>query len=128
MEIFSHHQRTHYDQKGFVVAKRFLKNGLLDLVEEIVANLIHSQCKTIPREHLFYEDRKVEKSLKQIQHLDQHSADLYDLFHHGIFKHAAEELLQQPALGINPQYFNKPPGSSRPTPPHQDGFYFKLTR
>ncbi len=127
MEIISHHQTTHYEQKGFVVAKRFLKNDLLDLVEKIVTQLIHSECKTIPPEHLFYEDRKVENSLKQIQHLDQHSKELSELFHHGIFKHAAEELLQQPALGINLQYFNKPPGSSRPTPPHQDGFYFKLS-
>jgi len=127
MEIFSHYQTMHYEQEGFVVAERFLTNGLLDRVEKIVAKLTQSECKTIPREHLFYEDREVENSLKQIQHLDQHSTDLFELFHHGIFKHAAEELLQQPALGINLQYFNKPPGSSRPTPPHQDGFYFKLS-
>ena len=107
----------HYEQEGFVVAERFLTDGLLDRVEKIVAKLTHSECKTIPREYLFYEDRKVENTLKQIQHVDQHSTDLFELFHHGIFKYAAEELLQQPAPSINLQYFNKPPDESSHTTP-----------
>jgi phytanoyl-CoA hydroxylase len=30
-------------------------------------------------------------------------------------------------VGQNVQYFCKPPGIGRPTPPHQDGFYFMLS-
>lgn len=39
----------------------------------------------------------------------------------------AEHLLGRPALGKNMQYFNKPPGIGAPTPPHQDGYYWKIT-
>ena len=28
---------------------------------------------------------------------------------------------------MNLQYFNKSPGANKPTPPHQDGYYFMIT-
>ena len=38
----------------------------------------------------------------------------------------AEHLLGGAVVPRNLQYFNKPAGDSRPTPPHQDGAYFML--
>ena len=38
----------------------------------------------------------------------------------------AEDLLGTEVVGKNLQYFNKPAAGGQPTPPHQDGFYFKL--
>ena len=35
-------------------------------------------------------------------------------------------LLEGPVIAKNLQYFSKPPGTGRPTPAHQDGYYFML--
>ena len=41
-------------------------------------------------------------------------------------KQLAEELLGEAVIGKNLQYFNKPPGTGKATPVHQDGYYFML--
>jgi len=64
-------------------------------------------------------------SLKQLQMLHEHDPFFGELFS-GHFKDLAEELLGGPAVGKNMQYFNKPPGTNKETPAHQDGFYFML--
>jgi phytanoyl-CoA hydroxylase len=48
------------------------------------------------------------------------------LFRNGRFEKVAEALIGGPVVPKNMQYFNKPPGTSKPTPPHQDGYYFML--
>jgi len=42
------------------------------------------------------------------------------------FKDLAEMLLEDKVIGRNLEYFNKPPMIGKPTPPHQDGYYFML--
>lgn len=54
------------------------------------------------------------------------SVTLRTLFQHS-FRPLAEALLGEPATLQNMQYFNKPPGRSKPTPAHQDGYYFMIT-
>ena len=36
--------------------------------------------------------------------------------------------IQEKAIPKNLQYFNKPAGVGKPTPPHQDGYYFMLKK
>ena len=42
------------------------------------------------------------------------------------FRELAELLLDGPVVPKDLQYFNKPPGIGKPTPAHQDGYYFML--
>ena len=35
-------------------------------------------------------------------------------------------MLGETAIPQNMEYFNKPPGIGKQTPPHQDGYYFKI--
>lgn len=44
----------------------------------------------------------------------------------GRCKDFAAIALGEPVRCKSVQYFNKPPGIGLPTPPHQDGYYFKL--
>ncbi len=48
-----------------------------------------------------------------------------DLMHGRIYELAGMLLGEDPRV-VNLQYFNKSPKYSKPTPPHQDGFYFKI--
>ena len=75
---------------------------------------------------MFYEEKNVSSSLKQIQHMGKHDPWFHHFFHAGRFREVAERLLHGPVVPKNMQYFNKPPRIGLPTPPHQDGFYFML--
>ena len=79
----------------------------------------------LPPEHVFYEDKGDAGTLKQLQRVHEHDGWFGELFA-GKPQRLAEELLGTAVIGKNMQYFNKPPGVGQPTPPHQDGFYFKL--
>ena len=91
----------------------------LAFLETELEEFIQSRLDSLPPEHVFYEDKSRKDSLKQIQQLHQYSA----LFHQWMTNRPqvlAEALLGEPVRAMNLQYFNKAPGMSRPTPPHQD--------
>jgi phytanoyl-CoA hydroxylase len=89
-------------------------------------NFIREKVPAMPSNFVFYEDENDSSTLKQLQDI-QH----YDPFFAGIltgspFEEIAEVLLQEKVIGKNIEYFNKPPKIGKPTPPHQDGYYFML--
>lgn len=90
-------------------------------VESLIQNI-----EEIPTEAVFYDDKKDVNSLKQIQKLFNHRDYFRSMMFESKFQKLAESLLESKVRGENMQYFNKPPKSSLPTPPHQDGYYFML--
>jgi phytanoyl-CoA hydroxylase len=58
--------------------------------------------------------------------MGQHDGWFREQFESGRPRQLAETLLGGPVVPKNLQYFNKPPGVGQPTPPHQDGYYFKI--
>ncbi|MEC9278756.1 MAG: phytanoyl-CoA dioxygenase family protein [Chloroflexota bacterium] len=111
---------------GFVVFPNFLERTevteILVNIERFIAEVIPS----LPRDQVFYEDLASKDSLKQIQKMQTHDSYFKNLFNNK-FKRLAEVLLEGPVVGQNMQYFNKPTKIGKPTPPHQDGYYFMLT-
>ena len=115
-----------YARDGYVMLPGFLDaSGASDVSMEL-DRVIREVVPSMPAEHVFYEDKGERSTLKQLQHLDQHDAWFGELFQTGRFRLLAEELLRGPVVPKNLQYFNKPAGMGKPTPPHQDGYYFKL--
>lgn len=116
----------HFNDNGFVMFPGFIAgDDLLELrcqVDRFIENVVPK----LPPEQVFYESKGDALSLKQIQHMELHDSWFGELFNAGPFRQTAENLLSGPVVPKNMQYFNKPPGSSQPTPPHQDGFYFML--
>jgi len=111
---------------GFVVLPNFLDRAetteILVNIERFIAEII----PTLPREQVFYEDLSNKDSLKQILKMQIHDSYFGNLFNNK-FERLAEVLLEGPVAGQNMQYFNKPAKIGKPTPPHQDGYYFMLT-
>jgi phytanoyl-CoA hydroxylase len=58
--------------------------------------------------------------------LENYDTYFADLLKNGAVQELASTLLGEKALPVYLEYFNKPPGVNKPTPPHQDGYYFKL--
>ncbi len=111
---------------GFVLLPGFVAGDKLAEIIEHVDRFIRDVVPTMPAERVFYENKHDPGTLKQIQHMGLHDAWFHDLLTAGPFPDTAAELLGAAAVPKNLQYFNKPAGLSKPTPPHQDGFYFML--
>ena len=115
-----------FDKDGFVALPGFLDaQGIAD-VKTNLARFIRDVVPGMPREHVFFENKDDPSSLKQLQGMARNDPFFEGLMFGGRFESLARELLQDEVVGMNLQYFCKPPGNGKPTPPHQDGFYFKL--
>ena len=117
--------KTDFDHDGFVVVPKFLTcDGFAGLTGEL-DRYIREVVPTLPDSDAFYQDRSRAETLTQMQHMES------DPFFEGYRRHPrwtalAEALLNEPVDPQAPEWFNKPPGTTRPTPPHQDNYYFNL--
>ena len=114
-----------FERDGFVAQFSFYSGSELLAVENAVERFIVEYVPALPPEHVFFEDKSNPSSLKQIQQLHKYERFFEELMSDKP-KKLAQELLGEPVIGKNLQYFNKPPGAGKATPPHQDGFYFML--
>lgn len=76
--------------------------------------------------HVFYEDENDPSTLKQMQNLFSYDPYFLQLLKGSKFENIAEVLLEDKVIGKEVEYFNKPPQIGKPTPPHQDNYYFNL--
>eukprot|EP00966_Prymnesium_polylepis_P185721 4304958-Prymnesium_polylepis.1 len=128
------HLRRTFDEHGFVAFPGYLSpdevSALSASVEAFVERLaVRVAAGEIPEEHAMYDDRQRATTLKQVQQFHTHDGDVSELA--ARLRGLADTLLGEKCAVQNVQYFNKPPlsayadgGSSRPTPPHQDGYYW----
>jgi len=124
---------------GYAVMRGFLSADDVAETRAQLARFITTIPKrvgagTLPAAHVMYDDVATPGTLKQIQQLLEH-----DRYFGGLMdrlRTVASEALGEAALPQNMQYFNKPPTDayatstvlrcSRPTPAHQDGYYWCL--
>jgi phytanoyl-CoA hydroxylase len=111
---------------GFVFIPGFLGADELTITNHRLGTLISERVPDMTPEQVFYEDRSDPSTLKQIQALYDHDPYFHGMMYGSRFEALASLLLDEPVIGRNMQYFNKPPRIGQATPPHQDGFYFKL--
>ncbi len=111
---------------GFVVLPGFLSSIEVTEVKTHVDRFIENVLPNMASSEVFFEDKNNLAALKQIQRMGDHDPWFHSLFTRGRFRQIAELLLDCEVVPKNMQYFNKPPGTGQPTPPHQDGYYFML--
>ncbi|MCA9143243.1 MAG: phytanoyl-CoA dioxygenase family protein [Planctomycetaceae bacterium] len=117
--------KPRYDRDGFVVVRNFLDRDALQLLEENVNRYIREVVPHLPAGDAFYHDRSKPETLKQLQHMGQDS--FFDGYRRDEqWKELAELLIGEHVEAQEPEWFNKPPGTEHPTPPHQDNYYFCL--
>jgi phytanoyl-CoA hydroxylase len=117
--------QTDFERDGYVAIRGFLNEQDMSELYDNLLRFRQDVLPTLPVEHVFYEDKDNKNSLKQIQQMQKHD-DYFGQLFQGRFKNLAEVLMGS-AVGQNMQYFNKPPLIGKPTPPHQDGYYFMLS-
>lgn len=117
--------KADYDRDGYVIVRNFLVGEELDALQANIDRYIREVVPALPDAHAFYEDKSRPETLKQMHHM---SIDPFfrQYVDHPQWRRLAEAMIGETAKSEEPEWFNKPPGSNHPTPPHQDNYYFCL--
>jgi len=115
-----------FNRDGFIYFPGFLNLDEISLVNEKMQEFINEKISVMPEDQVYYEDRNDKITLKQVQRLFEYEPFFYDMMFGSRFEKLASILLEDEVIGKNIQYFNKPPKIGKPTPAHQDGYYFML--
>jgi phytanoyl-CoA hydroxylase len=128
MEWFSNPQwvKQDFDRQGYVVIRQFLgSEEVLELREEIERYIAEVVPQIIPKDVYLEVEGRLD-TIKQLIRLFEYDSYFKNILLSDRYVKLAELLLGSTVVGKNMQWFNKPTGVSRPTPPHQDGYYFML--
>ena len=115
-----------FTRDGFAVVRKFLDRKEIDEINREVARYIADVIPTLTPGEAFYETKGDPSTLKQLPRIDQHDEFFERYLRHQRMNDMAVHLLGCAVVARDLQWFNKPPGSGKPTPAHQDGFYDKI--
>ena len=115
-----------FDQDGYIFISGFLTKEEVDLTNKKLEIYIKETLPKMSPKHVFYEDKNDSSTLKQMQNLFVYDPYFLQLLEGSKFEKIAEVLLEDKVIGKEVEYFNKPPRIGKPTPPHQDNYYFNL--
>lgn len=115
-----------YDRDGYVFIEGFLNKEEVENINKELRDFIKNEVPSMPSNYVFYEDNNDPSTLKQLQDIHNYNSFFARILKGSKFEEIAKVLLEENVIGRNLEYFNKPPKIGKPTPPHQDGYYFML--
>ena len=115
-----------FDRDGFVHVESCLSQEELGMAQRQIERYKREIVPELNSTEAFYEDDNQPESLKQLQRMDQHDEWFSQFALQTRWLELAEQMLRQRVVLNGVEWFNKPKLSGKPTPPHQDGFYFCL--
>ncbi|HTN06178.1 phytanoyl-CoA dioxygenase family protein [Agriterribacter sp.] len=115
-----------FNENGYVFIPGFLPEVEIDALNSRIENFIRDTVPAMARNHVFYEDQNDSSTLKQMQDMEKYDAYFKTLAVGSKYEQLAKALLGEDVICKTVEYFNKPPRIGKPTPPHQDGYYFML--
>ncbi|CAG5002353.1 hypothetical protein DYBT9275_02873 [Dyadobacter sp. CECT 9275] len=118
--------KKQFAEDGYVFLPGFISAEEIEELNKKLETFIENVVPGIPATDVFYEDKNDLSTLKQIMHVSEYEPDFAPLLKNSKFSKIAEELLEDKVIPRILEYFNKPPKIGKPTPPHQDGYYFML--
>lgn len=118
--------RGNFVRDGFIYFPGFLNKDEIALVDQKMHEFITQKISVMPTDQVYYENKSNKSTLKQLQQLFKYDPFFFEMMFGSRFEKLASILLNDEVDGKNIQYFNKPPKIGKPTPAHQDGYYFML--
>lgn len=115
-----------YRRDGYVVLRGFLSEGEVSDLNSSLQRVIAEKLSAMPPAQVVFENPADKSTLKQLQDLQLYDPFFSDILLRSRFEKIARTLLHDEPLGKTVEYFNKPPKIGKPTPPHQDAYYFML--
>lgn len=115
-----------FNRDGFVHVESCLSQEELLMAQRQIERYKREIVPELNSTEAFYENDNQPESLKQLQRMDQHDEWFSQFALQTRWLELAEQMLRQRVVLNGVEWFNKPKLSGKPTPPHQDGFYFCL--
>ena len=125
-KLFDQSARSDFNQNGFVVIRRYQSTEEAQRLRNEVERYIAKVLPALSSEAAFYEDKQRPESLMRLERMDRHDTYFDQLLRNDCSTTLAEILLDDKAIPRDAAMFAKAPQIGTPTPPHQDGFYFKI--
>jgi phytanoyl-CoA hydroxylase len=119
------HLKPQYDRDGFVIVRQFLPPAEFDELTRNLDRYIREVVPTLQPTHAFFLHKSRPDTLKQLQHMEG-DPFFRDYMQNPRWNELASALVGEPVHAQPSEWFNKPPASGSPTPPHQDNYYFNL--
>ena len=113
-------------QDGFAYVRSCITQGEF---RELSRQIERYKRETVPKlnpTEVFYENCAHPNRLKQLQRMDRHDEWFLKFALQSKWLELAESMLRHRVVLSGVEWFNKPPKTGKPTPPHQDGYYFCL--
>jgi phytanoyl-CoA hydroxylase len=118
--------KSDFARDGYVIARHFLAPPEVAELEQNLSRYICQIVPGLPPTDAFYEIKGSPETLKQMQFMQNNDAFFAEFMRRNRYLELAEALLGMPVVAQGVEYFNKPAGIGKQTPPHQDGYYFTL--
>lgn len=115
-----------FDKDGYLFIPAFLSSEEVKVLNDNIGRFIPEKIPEMSPNHFFYEDDKDLSTLKQMQDMEKYDSYFKTLAVESKYEQLAKALLGEDVICKTVEYFNKPPRIGKPTPPHQDGYYFML--
>jgi len=115
-----------FDRDGYAVIRGFLSPAELAKLNHELERYITECVPSLQRTDVYYEDRNNPATLKQMARMKEHDEYFAGMITQPKWTSLAETLLSDQAVAKELEWFNKPPAVGKPTPPHQDGYYYML--
>jgi phytanoyl-CoA hydroxylase len=115
-----------FKEDGYIFLPGFMSVEEIGELNKKLECFIENVVPGLPAKDVFYEDKNDLSTLKQIINVSQYAPEFASLLNNSKFSTIAGELLEDKVIPRVLEYFNKPPKIGKPTPPHQDGYYFML--
>lgn len=119
--------KADFDRDGLVIVRGFFLDQEIRQLNENVHRYIEKVVPRIPAKDVFYQDKTKSADLNallRLENMEQH--DPYFAQLSVDMDPVAHRLLGEPASAQRVAMFDKAAGIGKPTPPHQDGYYFML--
>ncbi len=121
--MITQEQKDQFARDGFLVLPQFLPADEFQLLNRELDRYISDVVPGLEDKYAFYVDKERPETLKQLQYMDV-DPFFKEYVNHPLWNQMASELLEEPVIVQGAEWFNKPAGTSHPTPPHQDNYYF----
>ncbi len=118
--------RQSFDSDGYLFIPAFFSDEEMRQIKSKLEHVIKNVVPAMSPADRFFEDADDPTTLKQMQNLSFYEPYFDNLLKESKLADLATVVLGEQVVGKNVEYFNKPAGIGKPTPPHQDGYYFML--
>lgn len=126
MSAESHPLRQAFEADGFVRVPQFLSASELQETRDRIERYEREIVPQLESHRALYDVEDGQRRIKQMVDLDKADAYFAELLHGTKARSLAALLLGEPAQAQTAEFFDKGPRIGKPTPAHQDGYYFCL--